>query len=46
MMDDFNNFPDGEEFDCDQAVEEAIEARNHEWASIQTDIDAQGYGFY
>jgi len=44
-MDDFEcDEEDG--FDCDQLVEEAIEARNDEWASIQSDIDAQGYGFY
>tara|TARA_R110000868_G_scaffold197758_1_gene443986 strand:- start:151 stop:303 length:153 start_codon:yes stop_codon:yes gene_type:complete len=35
---------DDDEGDCDQAVEEAIEARNHEWASIQTEIDEAGYG--
>ena len=30
------------DWDCDQAVEEAIEASNHEWASIQTAIDEAG----
>jgi hypothetical protein len=32
-----------EEGDCDQIAEEAIEARNDEWASHQTAIDEQ-YG--
>ena len=46
-MKDVNEDIDIEESgDCDQAVEEAIEARNDEWASRQTEMDESGYGFY
>tara|TARA_R110002126_G_scaffold191534_1_gene339696 strand:+ start:858 stop:998 length:141 start_codon:yes stop_codon:yes gene_type:complete len=46
-MKDVNEDIDIEESgDCDHAVEEAIEARNDEWASRQTEMDESGYGFY